>query len=654
MKKYTILRGKGLPLRQVAALADKSLFLTKQFKKWKNALGVALLTGIVAGFMSSAFAVTSTGSITPTSGPDSGATATTITIPELSSTASPNAVQTAGNYTLGSDGAVYYIYNPGTNITPAGVTFTSIESWTTSIDEVIAIATDGSAYHATNGGMLTKIPLPTGVTAKQAAANYILGSDGSIYWNDGTKLAGPAGITYTSISAHVFGNPNWFAAVHAIGSDGNVYSATNAGTLTLVTMPASALPAVQTAGNYTLGSDGAIYYNGTKLSAPAGMSFTSIESWTTGQDEVIAIAADGSAWHAINGGALAQIVLPSGVTAKQASGNYVLGSDGNIYWTTGAQLSGPAGMTYTSIGSHVFGQWTAEVHAIGTDGNVYAAINNGTLTLQTLPPTTTTLTVTGVSFGTNAATSYTQTSSTTINATTPTHTAGTVDVVVTTQTSSGAVGPTYTLTQSYTFLDTIPPTAPTVNPSNGQSVSGTAEPGSTVTVKNSAGAVIGTATAGPDGKYTVALSPAQPDGTTLNVTSTDAAGNTSAPASVVVDAKAPLAPTVNPSNGQSVSGTAEPGSTVTVKNSAGAVIGTATAGPDGKYTVALSPAQPDGTTLNITSTDAAGNTSAPASVVVGNTSMAPTAVPAMGYSGLVLLGMLAGLIGLLGLRRTRV
>ncbi|MFE1574364.1 Ig-like domain-containing protein [Comamonas odontotermitis] len=607
---------------------------------------------ITAGLTATAFAITSTGSITPTSGPDSGATATTITIPEL--TAAGTAVQTAGNYTLGSDGAVYYGYNPGTKISPAGVSFTSIESWTTTFDEVIAITADGIPYHAGNGGALTQVPLPAGVTAKQASGNYILGSDGNIYWSNGTKLAGPAGMTYTWVSGHVFGNPNWFAAVNAIGSDGNVYVATNAGTLTVVTMAASALPAMQTAGNYTIGADGAVYYSGTKMSSPAGVSFTLIESWTTDYDEVIAITAAGTAYHAVNGGALTQITLPAGVTAKQASGNYILGSDGNIYWTDGTPVANPTGMKYTSIGFHLYGKWTAEVHAIGTDGNVYVA-NRGTvnssLSKQNITMTATTLTVTGVSFGMTTATSYTQTSSTTINATTPAHAAGTVDVTVTTQTSSGSVGPTYTLTQAYTFLDMVPPAAPAVNPSNGQSVSGTAEPGSTVTVKNSAGTVIGTTTAGTDGKYTVALSPAQPNGATLSVTATDAAGNTSAPTSVTVDATAPAAPAVNPSNGQSVSGTAEPGSTVTVKNSAGTVIGTTTAGTDGKYTVALSPAQPNGATLSVTATDAAGNTSAPTSVTV-DAPTTPTAVPAMGYSGLVMLGMLAGLIGLLGLRRT--
>ncbi|MDV7708703.1 hemagglutinin/hemolysin-like protein, partial [Acinetobacter pittii] len=55
------------------------------------------------------------------------------------------------------------------------------------------------------------------------------------------------------------------------------------------------------------------------------------------------------------------------------------------------------------------------------------------------------------------------------------------------------------------------------------------------------------------------------DGDVVTATATDAAGNESVPATEVVDALAPTAPEIDPINGTDpITGTAEPGSTVTV------------------------------------------------------------------------------------------
>ncbi|MDB4709727.1 Ig-like domain-containing protein, partial [Flavobacteriaceae bacterium] len=75
------------------------------------------------------------------------------------------------------------------------------------------------------------------------------------------------------------------------------------------------------------------------------------------------------------------------------------------------------------------------------------------------------------------------------------------------------------------------------------------------------------------------------------------------------DGLAPIAPAVSTASGSTVIGTAEFGSTVTVTDSNGDVIGTATADSDGNYSVTLSPAQSDGSTLTVTATDASGNES---------------------------------------------
>ncbi|MDP5766445.1 Ig-like domain-containing protein, partial [Pseudomonas aeruginosa] len=67
------------------------------------------------------------------------------------------------------------------------------------------------------------------------------------------------------------------------------------------------------------------------------------------------------------------------------------------------------------------------------------------------------------------------------------------------------------------------------------------------------------------------------NGTVVNATASDPTGNTSAPASTTVDSVAPAAPVVNPSNGAEISGTAEPGATVTLTDGSGNPIGQVTA-----------------------------------------------------------------------------
>ena len=115
------------------------------------------------------------------------------------------------------------------------------------------------------------------------------------------------------------------------------------------------------------------------------------------------------------------------------------------------------------------------------------------------------------------------------------------------------------------------PDAPIVSTASADTVTGTAEAGSTVTVSDSDGDVIGTATTDSSGNYSVTLSPAQSDGSTLTVTATDATGNESEETTTTVDASAPDAPIVSTASADTVTGTAEAGSTVTVTDSDGDV-----------------------------------------------------------------------------------
>ncbi|WP_037077053.1 Ig-like domain-containing protein, partial [Rhizobium mesoamericanum] len=183
------------------------------------------------------------------------------------------------------------------------------------------------------------------------------------------------------------------------------------------------------------------------------------------------------------------------------------------------------------------------------------------------------------------------------------------------------------------------------------SLSGTAEPGSTITIYDN-GKLIGTATAGADGRWTFTPETPLADGVhRLTATATDKFNNTS-PASpelvFVVDTVAPsapgiagatddVAPVIGPvANGgitndatPSLRGTGEPGSLVTIYDN-GAEIGTARVNTDGTWS--FTPAAPlaEGAhSITSTVTDAAGNVSAPSApfgftVDVTSPSAAPT------------------------------
>lgn len=196
--------------------------------------------------------------------------------------------------------------------------------------------------------------------------------------------------------------------------------------------------------------------------------------------------------------------------------------------------------------------------------------------------------------------------------------------------------------------DTTAPDAPTVgnvtgNSTNGYTVTGTAEPGSTITIKDGSGATVGTGTANETGDYTVTLPGSVGPNAPISVTATDAAGNVSdpTPATTPADPKAPsdtTAPnppsvdtvTGNPDTGYTVGGKGEPGSTITIKNPAtGEILGTTIVDQDGNYSIKLPMGVKPGTQLSATSTDAAGNVSDPTDFIIP----ALTSGMAIGNSG---------------------
>ncbi|WP_420795123.1 Ig-like domain-containing protein [Enterobacter cloacae] len=185
--------------------------------------------------------------------------------------------------------------------------------------------------------------------------------------------------------------------------------------------------------------------------------------------------------------------------------------------------------------------------------------------------------------------------------------------------------------------DTTPPNAPSglqFSP-DGKTISGTAEPGSTITLKDADGNVIGTGKTGSDGKFTIDLGTPLTNGEQITATATDPSGNTSPGTTVTApDITVPDAPDIllvnddvgskaGPlENGErtddprpTFSGIGEPGSTITFYDN-GKPIGTTQVDAKGSWSFTPTTDLANGShTITTTATDAAGNTS-PASAAV--------------------------------------
>lgn len=147
-------------------------------------------------------------------------------------------------------------------------------------------------------------------------------------------------------------------------------------------------------------------------------------------------------------------------------------------------------------------------------------------------------------------------------------------------------------------------------------VTGKAQAGMTIAIKNSAKKVISKGSTDSKGNFKVKISK-QKAGTKLSVTAVDVAKRESKAVTVTVsDKTAPNAPKVDKVTNQSkkVTGKAEVGSTVTVKNK-NKKIGSAKADKKGKYTIKISK-QKVGSTLSVTAKDKAGNTGKATKVTV--------------------------------------
>lgn len=555
-------------------------------------------------------------SISPTSGPPSGGTSVTLAGTGFSG---------ATAVTFGAAAATGYTVNSATQITataPAG---------TGTVDVRVTTAGGSSATSASDQYTYVAAPSISGLSPAEGVAH---------------ATTRPADVTITGTNFLASGNSVTFG-----GTTGTIVS--EGTTSIVVTPPANAtggLVDVAVTSASTTTSTNAYRY----LLPPTVTVTWSPATITTAQTTLFSVTVTNPNAVAIQNVRVASsgATTPFYLTAfgqTCGSGNYNASS---AFALTGFSLAAGASCTATSTQSGSAGVYQFVTNAPTSTGTATTAVTltglaatsntitiYGTPTVASISPNSGPLaggqsvTLTGTNFtdatavtiGGVAATDVTVISATSITATTPAGaSAGAKSVAVT-----GPAG-TGTRTGAYTFNPL--PTAPTVTaPANGGVImtlptySGTfVNAASTITVFVD-GVSIGTVTPASGNSWSLLQPTALAEGPhTVHTTATTANG-TSAPSatiSVTVDATVPSAPGVL-TPGQSAlinartptySGTAEAGSTVTVRID-GAVIGTTATTGGGTWSLVQPTDLVDGAhTLSTTAADPAGNVSPPSAL----------------------------------------
>ncbi|WP_375380027.1 Ig-like domain-containing protein [Acinetobacter baumannii] len=175
----------------------------------------------------------------------------------------------------------------------------------------------------------------------------------------------------------------------------------------------------------------------------------------------------------------------------------------------------------------------------------------------------------------------------------------------------------------------------------GKVITGVTEANATVTVKNVVGTVVGTGTADVTGKYSVTLDKIYLNGESLSAIAADKAGNTTAATTIIAsDTTAPssLIATIDAS-GKVITGITEANAVVTVKNTAGTVVGTGTADATGKYSITLDKAYLNGESLNAIAADKVGNTTTPKTIIAPDTTAPSSLTATIDAAGKVVAGV---------------
>ncbi|HGH3644148.1 TPA: Ig-like domain-containing protein, partial [Acinetobacter baumannii] len=175
----------------------------------------------------------------------------------------------------------------------------------------------------------------------------------------------------------------------------------------------------------------------------------------------------------------------------------------------------------------------------------------------------------------------------------------------------------------------------------GKAITGVTEANATVTVKDVVGTIVGTGTADVTGKYSVTLDKIYINGESLSAIAADKAGNTTAATTIIAsDTTAPssLIATIDAS-GKVVTGVTEANAVVTVKNTAGTVVGTGTADATGKYSIKLDKAYLNGESLNAIAADKVGNTTTPKTIIAPDTTAPSSLTATIDAAGKVVAGI---------------
>jgi hypothetical protein len=332
--------------------------------------------------------------------------------------------------------------------------------------------------------------------------------------------------------------------------------------------------------------------------------------------------------------AVVTIVFPDGTSATATAG-----ADGAYGPVTSAtpQPEGTIEATAENVNGDEFGNTAPYDDTTAPSApTVVAGAGNadGTLTVTGTGEPGATVSVTMPSGETVTATvaangSYSATSSTV-------QPEGTVTAV---QTDRNGNGPSPSASAPYD--DTTAPSAPTVvagagNADGTLTVTGTGEPGATVSVTMPSGETV-TATVAANGSYSATSSTVQPEGTVTAV-QTDRNGNGPSPSASAAydDSTAPSAPTVvagagNADGTLTVTGTGEPGATISVTMPSGETV-TATVAANGSYSATSSTVQPEGTVTAV-QTDRNGNGPSPSASAAYDDSTAPSAPTVVAGAG---------------------
>jgi uncharacterized repeat protein (TIGR01451 family) len=590
-----------------------------------------------------AVTVDTTGPAVAITSPTDGSSTNNLT-PTFIGTAEANAtiVIKDGATVLGTttaNGAGAWTFTPSANMAGGSHTIT-------------ALATDAAGNSTTSSpvGLIVVAP-PPATTASPSTPDLISASDsGSSTTDDITNVTTPT-FTGTSVANATI---NLYDGATLIGtataSAGGVWSVTSSA----LTPGVHSITATATANSIVSALSGALSVTidtSTTVAIAAPLNGAAL---ATGTPVISGTAEAGASITISDGATMLTTVVADGAGAWSFTPPAALTDGSHTLNAAVTDVAGNTSSTSSSITIDTTAPATPSVPDLtaASDTGVSSTDNITTITTPTLsgnaePGSTVSIYDGGVLIGTAIANA-----SGVWSITTPVLSSGAHSI--TTQ-ATDAVGNISPLSAALVItIDSIAPVAPSVPDllavsDSGSSatdnltnvttpqLSGTSEPGATVNLYEGA-TLVGTTVADGSGNWTVTISSALavgPHG--LSAVAIDVAGNvspTSAQLTIIIDTATTVAITSPASGGSTannrpvISGTAEVGATVVVKNGA-TTIGTVVADALGNWTLTPATGLPDGVrSLTAVTTDVAGNSATSAAVSITVDTLAPAVPPA--------------------------